>query len=132
VTDLGIAGAVTPGTPLVPGDAGNPAAPSPSALFGTPTHMAPEQFADPASGDERSDVYAFGVVLYQMAAGGALPFQPRVAPGPGASARLFAELQRMHEQAPVPAVESPLFPIAERCLEKNPEARYPSFRALRE
>src|SRR5262249_27801873 len=132
VTDLGIAAAVTPGTPaLVRGDAGNAAAPASGSLFGTPTHMAPEQFADPASGDERSDVYAFGVVLYQMAAGG-LPFRARVAPGPGASARLFAELRRMHEQSPVPPVESPLFPIAERCLEKNPDARYPTFRALRE
>src|SRR3989304_6632547 len=46
--------------------------------FGTPTHMPPEQFTNAASCDERSDIYSFGIVLYQMAAGGALPFLPNL------------------------------------------------------
>ena len=32
---------------------------------GTPTHMAPEQFGNSARGDERSDVYGFGIVLFE-------------------------------------------------------------------
>ncbi|PKP62161.1 hypothetical protein CVT91_00385 [Candidatus Atribacteria bacterium HGW-Atribacteria-1] len=47
--------------------------------FGTPTHMAPEQFDNAAGCDERSDIYSFGIVLYQMVSGGQKPF---LAPSP--------------------------------------------------
>lgn len=42
--------------------------------FGTPAYMPPEQFDNAAGCDERSDIYSFGIMLYQMAAGGRLPF----------------------------------------------------------
>ncbi|MDP2937289.1 MAG: serine/threonine-protein kinase [Dehalococcoidia bacterium] len=103
------------------------------AGFGTPTHMPPEQFTDAASCDERSDIYAFGIVLYQMAAGGRLPF---LAPLPrGGSreemARFWWAMHRLHSESPAPRLQSPLFPILERCLEKQAGARYQSFRELR-
>lgn len=40
---------------------------------GTPSFVAPEMFTG-ASGDERSDLYALGVTLYRMFAGGAYPY----------------------------------------------------------
>ncbi len=40
---------------------------------GTPSYVAPEQFAG-AAGDERSDVYAFGVTLYRLFSGGHYPY----------------------------------------------------------
>ncbi len=40
---------------------------------GTPSYMAPELFAG-AAGDERSDVYAFGVTLYRLFSGGHYPY----------------------------------------------------------
>jgi serine/threonine protein phosphatase PrpC len=40
---------------------------------GTPSYMAPELFAG-ERGDERSDVYAFGVTLYRLLSGGHYPF----------------------------------------------------------
>ena len=42
-------------------------------VAGTPTHMAPEQFRGLIYGDVRSDIYSFGVMLYQMC-NGSLPF----------------------------------------------------------
>ena len=88
---------------------------------GTPTHMPPEQFINAAACDERSDIYSFGIVLYQMATGGRLPFT--------ASSPL--ELYRLHNQAQVPWLDSPLFSIIQRCLEKIPERRYHTFKMLR-
>ena len=101
--------------------------------FGTPTHMPPEQFTDAASCDQRSDIYSFGVVLYQMASGGRLPF---LAPSPEAvgeseSARLWREMHRMHAEAHVPKLSSPLFSIVQRCMEKEPDKRYQNFKELR-
>jgi serine/threonine protein kinase len=102
--------------------------------FGTPTHMSPEQFADPARCDQRSDIYSFGIVLYQMAAGGELPF---LAPLPrdnseAEETRFLIAMQRLHRASPVPRLDSPLFPILHRCLEKSPAKRYPTFEALRQ
>lgn len=100
--------------------------------FGTPTHMPPEQFTEAATCDMRSDIYSFGVVLYQMAAG-RLPFlaaAPRNA-SPGEGARFWWEMHRLHREAPVPRVETPLWPCIRRCLEKEPSARYRSFGELR-
>jgi tetratricopeptide (TPR) repeat protein len=104
------------------------------AGFGTPTHMPPEQFSNAEACDERSDVYAFGVVLYQMAAKGRLPFLPRLPrdPSPAEVAQFLREAEQLHREAPVPRLDSPLFPIIERCLAKRPGGRYQSFSKLRE
>ena len=89
--------------------------------IGTPTHMPPEQFINAAACDKRSDIYAFGIVLHQMATGGRLPFL--------ASSPL--EMLRLHSQEPVPRLNSPLSSIIQRCLEKRPERRYQTFEELR-
>ena len=100
--------------------------------FGTPNYMPPEQFLNASRCDERSDIYSFGVVMYQLAAGGRLPFVPAAAK---ASRRtrpnVWRDMHRLHTDAQVPALASPLFPIIKRCLEKEQRARYQSFRDLR-
>jgi serine/threonine-protein kinase len=101
--------------------------------FGTPTHMPPEQFSDAASCDERSDIYSFGVVLFQMASRGQLPF---LAPLPkvlaeAETARFWREMCHLHSEAAVPKLDSPLSHIIQGCLQKEPGKRYQSFKELR-
>ncbi len=142
ISDFGIAGlALVPDAPRPAGnralaaDAGGPPGRTVAGtVFGTPTHMSPEQFVDAASCDERSDIYSFGVVLYQMASGGRLPFRP--APPPAemsarAGAYFWHAFRALHSSATEAPLDSPVAAIITRALKKKPEDRYPNFAALR-
>ena len=83
--------------------------------FGTPQYMPPEQFENAAGCDERSDIYSFGIVLYQMASGNKLPFYPEMKGD---------NWYVLHCRAAIPKLRTPLFPIIFRCLEKRPISRY--------
>jgi tetratricopeptide (TPR) repeat protein len=93
---------------------------------GTPAFMPPEQWRDASLCDHRSDLYAFGVTLYQLFGKGRLPFQPQAHDG-----RVVAELRALHEAAAPPPLEDPLYPVIARCLEKAPERRWNDFSDLR-
>ena len=92
----------------------------PGAVVGTLAYMAPEQLrGQPA--DARSDVWALGVVLYEMAAG-QRPFQGQTG---------FELISAILSQAPPPlrpgpggALPAELRAVIERCLEKDPGERY--------
>lgn len=140
ISDFGLAGIISsiekvsraPGIkPSVLVEAGQTRA---GASFGTPSHMPSEQFENAAACDERSDIYAFGIVLYQMASAGAIPFmaKPPQNNTPQEFNRFWDEMHRLHQQAPVPLLDSPLFPIIQKCLAKNPAQRFPSFSSLRQ
>jgi len=101
--------------------------------FGTPTHMSPEQFINAAECDERSDIYSFGIVLFQLVANGSPPFS---APLPKDSSesemqRFWVEMYKLHNESPVPNLDSPISFVIQRCLEKDPSDRYQSFKQLR-
>jgi serine/threonine-protein kinase len=88
----------------------------PGTILGTLPYMAPEQLrGQPA--DARSDVWALGVVLYEMAAG-ARPFKGQT--GFELSSAIF------HEGPPPLSsrVPAPLQAVTARCLEKEPARRY--------
>jgi tetratricopeptide (TPR) repeat protein len=139
IADFGLAGAMAAarspsgsGLSVRDGTVGHPEQAVAGVGFGTPPYMPPEQFTDAAGCDERSDIYSFGVVLYQMVSG-KLPF---LAPLPevvaeAESARFWREMHRLHAQAPVPRLSSPLFPVIQRCLQKKPGRRYQGFAGLR-
>ncbi len=70
VTDFGLARKVT---------FQGPALTATNAFMGTETYMSPEQKINPKAVTHRTDIYSFGVVLYEMLTGGMLPlgiFQP--------------------------------------------------------
>ena len=89
-------------------------------VCGTLPYMAPEQFDGYA--DRRSDIYSFGILLYQMLANGKLPFI-------GSSPQ---EYEKLHKYEKVPFITSPLFQVVQRCLEKSPDERYQDFISIRE
>lgn len=93
--------------------------------LGTPTHMSPEQFTNAAQCDERSDIYSFGVVLYQLASGGHLPFYTDNAD------QSWQIMRYMHSDKEIPKLDSKLFSIIVRCMEKQPKDRYQRFQDLR-
>jgi serine/threonine protein kinase/tetratricopeptide (TPR) repeat protein len=87
-----------------------------AAAAGTPYAMSPEQVCGQAT-DARTDIWALGVLLHEMASG-RRPFQGATA------AQLFSSI--LHEApAPLPShVPRELQAVIERCLEKAPERRY--------
>jgi len=93
--------------------------------LGTPEYMPPEQFTDFSACDEKSDIYSFGVVLYQMASGGKLPFSVEN------TDYRWTALKHMHHEKQAHKLSSPFFPMIQKCLEKEPKNRYQSFEALR-
>jgi serine/threonine-protein kinase len=87
-------------------------------LFGTPAYMAPEHYEGEVI-DARADVYAIGVMLYEMISG-APPFQGTVQSI--MSGHLFKEPPPLAEsiEESHPAVEA----VIRRALEKVPSARF--------
>jgi serine/threonine-protein kinase len=96
-------------------------------VFGTPHYMSPEQ----ARGDEvdrRADVYALGVIVYQMLTG-RVPFEADTYLGV-LSQHMFAEPKPPHEvRSKAPGLER-LEAIALRCLAKAPDDRFDSMEAI--
>jgi hypothetical protein len=107
---------------LIDGEAGHEQLTRAGMVFGTPRYMSPEQ----ASGgklDERTDLYATGLILYQMLAGHP-PFVSDDA----------ALLLRMHILADPPAlppsVPEPLARVVAKLLEKSRNDRHASAREV--
>ncbi len=91
------------------------------AMVGTPAYMSPEQSMGQA-GDERSDIYSLGVVLYQLCTG-YLPFD--------ADTPLGIALKHINAPLPSPATLNTSLPsniemVIKRALAKAPEDRYQS------
>ena len=99
------------------------------AVLGTPTYMAPEQAAG-ARGEvgPASDVYSLGTVLYHMLTGQP-PFQ---ADSPVDIVFKVLEQDPVPPRVLDPRVDRDLEMIALRCLQKPPDLRYDSARALAE
>ena len=92
---------------------------------GTPAYMSPEQAAGDPTVDARADIYALGCVAYELLTG-KTPFTD-----PSMARMLVAQVS----QIPVPLyqvapVRLALSDVIMRCLEKDPDNRWPSADAL--
>jgi tetratricopeptide (TPR) repeat protein len=97
------------------------------ALVGTPAYMAPEQ-ARGEEVDERADVYALGVTLYQLLAG-ALPYGDRDAESALAAVRAGPPPPLARRE---PRVPDDLAAIVAKAMARAPADRYRSGRELAE
>jgi len=94
-----------------------PAMTAPGLILGTPAYMSPEQ-ASGAQVDQRSDIWAFGCVLYEMLTG-----KPAFH-GDSIARVLAGVLERPPDFAALPpATPSSVRRVLRRCLEKNPNKR---------
>ena len=111
--DFGIAKALDP----------NPNTNQLEGMIGTPQTMAPEQISQDTI-DERTDVWALGVLFYEMLTGH-LPFPT------GCTTR--DDLIAIVTEPPLPlplGLQSQVHEIIDACLSKDPEERLPSAAAL--
>ncbi len=94
---------------------------NPGMIMGTAGYMAPEQLRGEEA-DYRADIFAFGVILYEMLAG-ERPFR-----GETAVETMNAILKQDAPDLPAPlGAQSPgLERLIHRCLEKRPEQRFQS------
>jgi serine/threonine protein kinase/Tol biopolymer transport system component len=94
-------------------------------LLGTAAYMAPEQ-AKGRPADRRSDIWAFGCVLYEMLTG------RRAFDGEDVTDTIVAVMNKQPDWAALPAaLPPPLATIARRCLEKDPWKRLPHMAIIR-
>src|SRR5229473_2985089 len=94
-------------------------------VMGTASYMAPEQVRGEAA-DPRTDIFAFGAVLFEMLSG-VRAFR-RDTPAETMTAVLKDDPPELSD--PVRLVSPALDRIVRRCLEKNPEQRFQSARDL--
>jgi eukaryotic-like serine/threonine-protein kinase len=98
------------------------------AIVGTVAYMAPEQARGEAV-DQRADIYAFGLILYDMLIGGRRSER---------AASAVAELKQRMEQAPPaprsidPTIPEPVDAIIRRCLEPDLTKRFQTTVELQE
>jgi serine/threonine protein kinase len=115
VTDFGVAKAVSVSSE----DTGRSGITSLGLALGTPTYMSPEQATASPQTDHRADIYALGVMTYEMLTG--LP------PFTGRSAQAVLSAHVVEEAQPVerrrPAVPPMLASLVHQCLAKRPADR---------
>src|SRR5882672_7906777 len=91
------------------------------AILGTAAYMSPEQAAGKET-DAQSDIFSFGIVLYEMLCG-RRPFDGTT------SSEVMANILKAQPEPPhrlCAGISEPLERIVLKCLQRNPESRYAS------
>ncbi len=112
--------------PAAPAGDSRPTLTEEGAVLGTPRYMAPEQI-DGKPADERTDVFAFGLVLYEMLTG------QHAFEGKSAASVMAGILEREPTRisALMPTTPPALEQVVLTCLAKDPAERWQTVRELK-
>ena len=108
------------GISKIPSTGADHVVPKTATVMGSPGYMSPEQMMSSDKVDVRSDIWSLGVVLYELL-GQRLPF-----PGNTMPELIAAILQKAPEPLSIVRDDIPvgLIAVLDRCLQKDPGARY--------
>ena len=121
VTDFGVARAVSVST-----SGGQAPLTSHGMVLGTPAYMSPEQAVGDSAVDRRADIYAWGILAYELLTG-ATPFADRL-PQAMLAAQVTVEPEPLNRRRP--GLSPVLSSLVMRCLAKDPGARPQDAREL--
>jgi serine/threonine-protein kinase len=113
VLDFGISKVSEPGGP-------GAALTRTSVAMGSPPYMSPEQLSSSRNVDARSDIWALGVILYELVSG-QHPFMAEDLPRLCMQIMLYAPVPLLSRRPDAPAA---LVAAIDRCLEKDPASRF--------
>jgi len=94
---------------------------------GTPMYYSPEQIFNADKIDHRSDIYSFGILLYQLITKGLFPYQLS---SNNLNQVTLKEIIQSHLIEDIRKINHPLFEICKKCLEKDLSKRYQQFQEL--
>ncbi len=93
-----------------------------SSVIGSPGYMAPEQLRSSKTVDARADIWALGVILYQLVS--------KRHPFHAEAVTEIAVKISMDDPDPLPEATAPLRAVIMRCLQKEPDQRFPDIASL--
>ncbi|MEM2933453.1 MAG: tetratricopeptide repeat protein [Methanocellales archaeon] len=102
-------------------------------VWGTKPYISPEQYIDPRSADVRSDIFSFGVILYEMLTQN-LPFEVEYEEGKGIYLEYLAAggvEELIEPKQRNPAVPMELNSVVMKCLNQDPGQRFQNFSELK-
>jgi serine/threonine-protein kinase len=109
-------------------DAAKPSVTSTNSVFGSPLYMAPEQMLSSRDVDARADVWALGVILYELCTG-QVPFEAETIT---AMYVLATNKKPIAPRTHRPAIPQGLEAVILACLAPDRDQRIPSVTALME
>ena len=93
------------------------------SFLGTILYASPEQIMNSSKVDFRSDIYSFGIVLYQLISLGSFPYSL-------VGKTTIETIALMHLQEPILKINHPLATIAYKCLARDVNQRYQNYQEI--